>query len=155
MFSLPEDYLQTYRDRVQAVTREEVQRVARAYVTPDRAAIVIVGDAAALGDQIKPFADAVELYDSTGQRKEQGGNLGTKPMGTSNGGTSTGGASHAAAEGAGELFGTWNLDVKTPFGQHPATLTLTHGADGVAVVRLSQPAHKNALTPAMMCQVRL
>jgi hypothetical protein len=55
------------------VTREDVQRVAREYVTPDRAAIVIVGDAAALGDQIKPYADDVELYDHNGRRKEQGG----------------------------------------------------------------------------------
>jgi zinc protease len=73
MFSLPEDYLQTYRDRVQAITREEIQRVAREYVTPDRAAVVIVGDSAALGDQIKPYADEVELYDNHGRRKEQGG----------------------------------------------------------------------------------
>jgi zinc protease len=73
MFSLPEDYLLTYRDRVQAITREEVQRVAREYVTPDRAAVVIVGDSAALGDQIQPYADEVELYDSQGRRKEQGG----------------------------------------------------------------------------------
>jgi zinc protease len=73
MFSLPADYLETYRDRVQAVTRREVMRVAREYVTPDRAAIVIVGDAAALGDQIAPYADAVELYDHGGRRKEQGG----------------------------------------------------------------------------------
>ncbi|MFL6227839.1 MAG: M16 family metallopeptidase [Pyrinomonadaceae bacterium] len=73
MFSLPEDYLLTYRDRVQAITRAEIQRVAREYVTPERAAVVVVGDAAALGDQIKPYADDVELYDSTGRRKEQGG----------------------------------------------------------------------------------
>jgi zinc protease len=73
MFDLPADYLETYRDRVQAVTRDEVRRAAREYVTPERAAIVIVGDAAALGDQIKPYADAVELYDHNGRRKEQGG----------------------------------------------------------------------------------
>ena len=41
----------------------------REYVTPDRAAIVIVGDAAAITDQVKPFADTVEQYDSTGRRK--------------------------------------------------------------------------------------
>ncbi|MFL6227838.1 MAG: hypothetical protein ACJ741_03560 [Pyrinomonadaceae bacterium] len=29
-----------------------------------------------------------------------------------------------------EMFGTWNLDVKTPFGQHPATLLLARGAGG-------------------------
>lgn len=44
-------------------------------------------------------------------------------------------AATAAAEGgaaasSGDMFGVWNLDVKTPFGQHPATLTLARGADG-------------------------
>ena len=69
MHGLPGDYLHTYRERVQQVTREEVRRVAREYVTPDRAAIVIVGDAAAITDQIKPYAETIENYDSTGRRK--------------------------------------------------------------------------------------
>jgi zinc protease len=69
MHGLPGDYLHTYRERVQQVTREEVRRVAREYVTPDRAAIVIVGDADAITDQIKPYAETIELYDSTGRRK--------------------------------------------------------------------------------------
>jgi len=69
MHNLPYDYLQTYRERVRAVTREEVQRVARRYVTPDRAAIVVVGDAAALTDEIKGYAEEIEIYDSTGKRK--------------------------------------------------------------------------------------
>ena len=121
MFSLPADYLLTYRDRVQAVTREEIQRAAREYVTPDHAAIVIVGDAAALGDQIKPYADQVELYDSTGRRKEQGGGMDAGMTNNMN---------QATANESDGIFGTWNLDVKTPFGQHPATLVLTRGADG-------------------------
>ena len=130
MFHLPADYLETYRDRVQAVTREEVMRAARAYVTPDRAAIVIVGDAQALGDQIKPYADAVELYDHNGKRKEQGAQVAAK---RNNGtGRAAGAAGGAAAEAgtADALLGTWELDVKTPFGQHPATLTLARGANG-------------------------
>jgi hypothetical protein len=40
------------------------------------------------------------------------------------------GTNHAAATEGGELFGTWNLDVKTPFGQYPATLVLAGGAVG-------------------------
>lgn len=69
MFNLPSDYLQTYRDRINAVTKEEVQRVAREYIMPDQAAIVIVGDAAAIHDQIKPFAQHIEVYDSAGSRQ--------------------------------------------------------------------------------------
>jgi zinc protease len=72
MFDLPPDYLATYRERVQAVTPEDVRRAAQTYVTPDRAAVVVVGDAAELRGQTEPFAEEVELYDSTGQRKEEG-----------------------------------------------------------------------------------
>ncbi len=70
LFALPADYLLTYRDRIQAVTRAEVQRVARAYVTPDAAAIVIVGDATAVSEQVGEYAHEIEIYDSTGQRRE-------------------------------------------------------------------------------------
>jgi len=61
MHGLPSDYLQTYRDRVQAVTGEEVRRVANLYVTPGRAAIVLVGDADELREQVAPYADRVKL----------------------------------------------------------------------------------------------
>ncbi len=69
MHGLPDDYLHTYCERVQQVTRQEMRRVAREYVTPDRAAVVIVGDADAIQSEVKPFAETIELYDSTGQRK--------------------------------------------------------------------------------------
>lgn len=70
MFALPADYLLTYRDRIQAVTRADVQRAARAYVTPDAAAIVIVGDATEVLGQVGDYAREVEIYDSMGQRRE-------------------------------------------------------------------------------------
>ena len=72
MHGLPDDYLHTYRERVQAVTREEVRAAARKLVTPDRAAVVIVGDAAAARAQAESFAESVELYDSSGRRKSEG-----------------------------------------------------------------------------------
>lgn len=71
MFDLPADYLLTYRDHIQTVTRADVQRAARAYVLPDAAAIVIVGDATAVSAQVGEYARAVEIYDSMGQRREQ------------------------------------------------------------------------------------
>ncbi len=70
MFDLPDDYLRTYRDRVNAVTTEEIQVVAEKYVTPDKAAIVIVGDAAEISDQIKPYSEKIEIYDTDGVRKQ-------------------------------------------------------------------------------------
>jgi zinc protease len=69
MYDLADDYLQIYRDRVSAVTTEEIQRVAQTYVTPDCAAIVVVGDAAEIEEQIKPYSEVIEFYDTEGKRK--------------------------------------------------------------------------------------
>jgi predicted Zn-dependent peptidase len=64
MNDLPSDYLQTYRDNVQRVTKEEVRRVAVRHVTPERAAVVVVGDAAEIREQVAPFAARVEEFDA-------------------------------------------------------------------------------------------
>ncbi len=40
----PLDYYKTYRSKIQAVTKARVQEVARKYIRPDKAAILIVGD---------------------------------------------------------------------------------------------------------------
>jgi zinc protease len=114
MFGLPADYLQTYNARIQAVTARDIQRVAQQYITPDKAAIVIVGDASAIMDQIKPYAQAVEIYDASGNRKEAATTTTTttKPEGND-------GAPAA-------LPGVWALEIKSPNGQTiPATLTIT------------------------------
>jgi zinc protease len=66
---LPPDYLETYAARVRAVTREEVRRVAREIVTPERAAVVVVGDAAEIESQVRPYAERVEFYDGEGNRR--------------------------------------------------------------------------------------
>jgi zinc protease len=71
MFDLPDDYLLTYRDQLNAVTIDQIQTVAQQYVTPDKAAIVIVGDAAAIDEQIKPYSDKIEVYDTDGNRKQK------------------------------------------------------------------------------------
>ena len=62
MHGLPEDYLQTYRENIQRVTKEDVRRVARSHVTPDRAAVVVVGDKAQIREQVAPHADRVEDF---------------------------------------------------------------------------------------------
>ena len=69
MFNLPDDYLQTYRDHVMEITAGDIQRIARKYVTTDRAAIVIVGDASEIEEQTKPYASEIEVYDTEGNRK--------------------------------------------------------------------------------------
>src|SRR3989441_1333226 len=72
MFDLPDDYLRTYRDQVNAVSTAEIQAVARKYVTPDDAAVVIVGDAAEITEQVKPYSDKIEVYDTEGNKKAVG-----------------------------------------------------------------------------------
>jgi zinc protease len=69
MFDLPDDYLKLYREKVNAVTTEDIQRVAQTYVQPDRAALVIVGDAAEVTRQVEPYSEAIEFYDTDGKRK--------------------------------------------------------------------------------------
>ena len=116
MLGLPADYLQTYRDRINAVTAPDVQRVARQYVTPDKVAVVIVGDAAAIMDQIKPYAQTIEIYDTSGKRKESGaGNTSNKNL---------------TGKSDANVVGTWALEITTPNGQAmPATLTMKQEGD--------------------------
>jgi zinc protease len=51
-YDLPVEQLQTFRDRVNAVTVDDVQRVARAYLKPDNLSVVLVGNAAAFARQL-------------------------------------------------------------------------------------------------------
>ena len=51
-FGLDLDELQTYRERVNAVTVDDIQRVARSYLHPDRLSIVLVGDASTFVKQL-------------------------------------------------------------------------------------------------------
>ena len=45
--------LESFRERVYAITPEEIQRVAQKYLHPDRLSVVLVGDAAKFVDQLK------------------------------------------------------------------------------------------------------
>jgi predicted Zn-dependent peptidase len=65
---LPEDYWQKYRQRVSAVTPEEVQRVAKKYLHPDRLVILAVGDADAMlrGNPDRPQYSIAKLAGDRG-----------------------------------------------------------------------------------------
>jgi zinc protease len=52
-YGLPLEQLQNFRERINAVTVDDIQRVARAYLKPDRLSIVLVGNAAAFAPQLK------------------------------------------------------------------------------------------------------
>ncbi len=43
-YGLPDDYFNHYIERVQAVTLEDINRVARQHLHPSRMAVVVVGD---------------------------------------------------------------------------------------------------------------
>jgi zinc protease len=62
MHGLPEDYLQTYREQIQRVTKEDVRRAAELVVRPDRAAVIVVGDAEQIREQVAPYVTRVEEF---------------------------------------------------------------------------------------------
>jgi zinc protease len=110
MLNLPTNYLETYRDRVQAVTIDEIQQVANTYVRPDEAALVIVGDGTAVLDQIKPYCEDIETYTTAGKRKEES----------------------AVTSSPGDILGVWSIEVESPLGQTiPALLSIASEDSGL------------------------
>ena len=112
MLNLPDDYLERYRDRLQAVTVEDIQRIAQKYVKPDEAALIVVGDGAFVLEQMKPYCEDIEVYNTAGKRKTPG-----------------------AATEATDPAGSWSIEVETPLGQTiPAMLTITRTESGYSGV---------------------
>ncbi|HXQ98506.1 MAG TPA: pitrilysin family protein [Candidatus Limnocylindrales bacterium] len=64
---LPDDYLETYRERVRKLTSADVLEAARKYFDSPHAQIVIAGDREAIGGQAELFGD-VEVFDAQGNR---------------------------------------------------------------------------------------
>jgi predicted Zn-dependent peptidase len=52
---LPDSYLETYVTRVRSVEPQQIESAAKKYMSPADAAIVVVGDAAKIGDALKKF----------------------------------------------------------------------------------------------------
>jgi zinc protease len=69
LFELPDDYYDTYRERVRAVTAEQVLDAARRHVHPEALQMVVVGDPAAVRGPLETMHfGPLSLYDVTGQR---------------------------------------------------------------------------------------
>ena len=64
-YGLPEDYYQTYLQRMEAVTVADIQRVARKYLQPDHLNIVVVGNKDEVVDKLKAFGP-LYYYDNNG-----------------------------------------------------------------------------------------
>jgi len=55
LMGLPLAYLEYYTTRVRAVTPDDIRAVAARYVDPERAAVVVVGDASKISPQLESF----------------------------------------------------------------------------------------------------
>ena len=64
---LPEDYLETYRQKVRALTPDDVLSAARTYFDSANMQIVVVGDRAQIESQATLFGE-LEIYDAKGAR---------------------------------------------------------------------------------------
>lgn len=66
-YNLPADYYATYLKQVAAVTVEDVQAMAKKYIRPENALILIVGDKS-VADKAAPYAASkkVDFYDAEG-----------------------------------------------------------------------------------------
>ncbi len=96
LYGLPDDYWDTYPQKVSAVTQEDVQRVARKYLDLDRLQVVAVGDAKQIAEVLKKYGP-VEIYDAEGKLLKSSG--------------------PEAGSGEASLEGTWNLIANTPNGE--------------------------------------
>lgn len=70
LLGVPIETVTEYPQRIRAVTPADVQRVARERLHPDRAAIVVVGDATRILGSLEPLAPVV-LYDVEGRPLER------------------------------------------------------------------------------------
>jgi len=64
---LPDDYLETYRQRVRALTPEDLLATARKYLDSANMQIVVVGDRAQIESQAALFGE-LEIFDAQGKR---------------------------------------------------------------------------------------
>jgi zinc protease len=55
-YELPTDYFESYRQRISAVSRDDVMRAARSHLRLDELAIVVVGDADTIADDLRTLA---------------------------------------------------------------------------------------------------
>ncbi len=66
LFELPDDYMETYVNRILAVTTDDIRRVARKHIDLDNVIICVVGDAKTIKPDLEFFA-AIDVYDTSGK----------------------------------------------------------------------------------------
>ncbi len=113
LYGLPDDYLQTYRENIEAVTARDVKRVANLHIRPEEMAIIIVGDAEEVLPQARPFADSVEIFDTEGKMQDE-----TKYV--------VGDAAETA-----DVAGKWSLNIDFQGQRLPVTMSLEQNGSEV------------------------
>ena len=116
LYGLPDDYLQTYRENVDAITIDDVQRVAVKHIRPEEMAIVIVGDAEEVLPQVREYADSIEIFDTEGVAQDE--------------------VQYAVAENeeTANVAGKWKLVIDFQGQQLPVTLKLEQEGEKVTGV---------------------
>jgi predicted Zn-dependent peptidase len=78
-YDLPDTYFNSYIERVQGVTLEDINRVANRYLQPDRMAVVIVGDRQKIEQGLRSLDDLgnhINVVDNEGRPATAGGTSG-------------------------------------------------------------------------------
>ncbi len=114
LYGLPVDYLQTYRENIEAISTEDVQRVAQKYIQPDAVAIVIVGDASDVLPQARSYSEQIDIFDTEGNKMDIS-SFEEEPD----------------AETA-VVSGTWELSLDFQGQKLPITLTLDQNSDRIS-----------------------
>lgn len=60
-FGLPPDYLETYRDNIMKVSREDIRRVAQKYLNPENYILLVVGDSRKFDKPLTEFGQVNEI----------------------------------------------------------------------------------------------
>ncbi len=68
LYGLPEDYFDRYRENIAAVSKDDIERVARKYLDPDRVLIVIVGNAKEIREPLGTLGMPVHELDIDGNQ---------------------------------------------------------------------------------------
>lgn len=68
-YNLPADYYKTYLQKLNAVTREDIKATAQKYIHPDKANIVVVGNAKEIAKGLEAFGE-IKYFDADGNPTE-------------------------------------------------------------------------------------
>ena len=67
LYDLPHDYFDRYRENIGGVMKEDIERVAKRYIDPDRAVIVIVGNATQIREPLGELGVPIHEMDIDGK----------------------------------------------------------------------------------------